>query len=107
MDLAAELREHRRLVAGAGADVEHALAAAQRELRADARDHVRLRDRLVAADRQRGVVVGAAAQLLGHEELARHARHRLEHALVVDAARAQLALDHRARGQATRCERRT
>ena len=58
--LGRELGEHRRLVAGARADVEHPLVAAQRERLADARDHVRLRDRLLAADRQRGVVVGAS-----------------------------------------------
>ena len=39
-----------------------------------------------AADRQRGVVVRAVAQLLGDEELPRHALHRGEHALVGDVA---------------------
>ena len=85
--LAGELGDHRRLVAGARADVEHALAAARGELLADARDHVRLRDRLPVADRQRGVVVRASAELLRDEQLARDALHRGEHALVVDAAR--------------------
>ena len=45
--LARELGEHCGLVARAGADVEHLLVPVQRELGADARDHVRLRDRLV------------------------------------------------------------
>ena len=70
----------------------------QRERLADPRDHVRLRDRLAAADRQRGVVVGAVAQRLGDEELARHAFHRGEHALVRDVAATQLPLDHPLRG---------
>ena len=38
--------------------------------------------------------VGAAAQALVDEQLARHLRHRREHALVVDPAPAELALDH-------------
>src|SRR5919198_292311 len=40
VNLARQLGEDRGLVAGAGADVEHALAAAERELLADAGDHV-------------------------------------------------------------------
>ena len=55
--LAGELRQHRRLVARPGADVEHALAAAEGQRLADAGDHVRLRDRLArrrsAAPRRR------------------------------------------------------
>ena len=59
--LAGELGEHRCLVAGAGADVKHALAAVEGELLADERDHVRLGDRLVSADGQRGVSVRPVA----------------------------------------------
>ena len=40
--LGRQLCQHRRLVAGAGADVEHALVPPQGELGADAGDHVRL-----------------------------------------------------------------
>ena len=83
--LGRELGEHRRLVAGARADVEHRSRPGARAL-ADQRDHVRLRDRLAVADRQRRVVVGAAAHLRRDEGLARHARHRREHALVADPA---------------------
>src|SRR3954467_13278045 len=96
--LACQLREHRRLVAGAGADVEHALVAAQRHELADQPDHRRLRDRLPAADRKRGVVVRAPAQLLRHEQLARHAFNRVEHALVADVAVRELTLDHATTG---------
>jgi hypothetical protein len=77
-----------------GADVEDALGAAKRERLADHRDHVRLRDRLAVADRQRRVVIGTRSQPLGDEELARDTLHRREHALVGDVARAQLRLDH-------------
>jgi hypothetical protein len=64
------------------------------ELHADAGDHVRLRDRLTGADRERRVVVCAHAQRVGNEKLARDALHRGEHTLVVDPARAQLIGDH-------------
>ena len=73
MHLVRELGEYRGLVARSGADVEDALVAAQREQLADQRDHRRLRDRLSAADRKRGVLVRTAAQFLRHEQLARDA----------------------------------
>ena len=50
-DLGGELREHGGLVPRARADVEHALAPAQPQQLADRRDHVRLRDRRLVADR--------------------------------------------------------
>ena len=71
------------------------IGAPQRKLLADARHHVRLRDGLPVADRERRVVVRTAEQLRRNEELARNPFHRGEHALVRDAARAQLVLDHR------------
>src|SRR5215471_6260404 len=92
--LGCELGEHRRLIARAGADVEHPLAIGEVEQLADQRDHRGLRDRLPHADRKRGVVVRPPTQLGRHEELSRDAAHRLEHALVVDVARRELMLDH-------------
>jgi hypothetical protein len=92
--VAAELGQHRRLVAGARAHVEHPLAVPQPERLADARDHVRLGDRLAHADRQCAVVVGTCTHALGNEELARDALHRLEHPLVRDVASPELPLDH-------------
>jgi hypothetical protein len=92
--LRGELGEDGRLVPGARADVEDALAATQVERLADPRHHVRLRDRLSDSDRQRSVVVGARPLALLHEELARNGLHRPEHALVDDVAPAQLRVDH-------------
>ena len=77
-----DLREHGRVIARAGADVEHALAAAQAEERDHVGDQRRLADRLPGADRQRAVLPRAVTQILGHEELARHARDRLDELLV-------------------------
>ena len=52
-DALGESREHRGLIAGAGADFEHVLAAAKRQRRTHLRDGRRRRDGLAAADRQR------------------------------------------------------
>ena len=70
------------------------LVALQTERLADGRHHPGLGDGLLVADGEGRVVVGAVANLLRHEPLARHSRHRGEHALVADAAMAQLALHH-------------
>ena len=56
--------EHRRRVARAGADLEHPLGALERQRLADRGDDPGLRDRLAVADRERRVVVGAAAMAL-------------------------------------------
>ena len=66
--------EHRGVVARAGADVEHALVARQREQLAHAGDDERLRDRLPRADRQRDVVPRLLAQARRDEAVARHVR---------------------------------
>jgi hypothetical protein len=84
-----EVGEHRRVVAGAGPDVEHVLVAAQREQLAHARDHVGLRDRLARGDRQRRVLPRLGAQVGRDEHVARDRGHRREHALVAHAAREQ------------------
>ena len=91
----AEPAEDRGRVARPGADLEHVLAALERERLADRRDHPRLRDRLLFLDRQRPVLVGVLANRPGDEALARHRGHRREHALVGDPAVAQLLGDHR------------
>ena len=87
-------REHAGRVAGAGADLQHPLAAAQLQRLADRGDDPGLGDRLAGIDRQRRVGVGAVAQRAGHEDLTRHLRHRRQHPLVVDLAPAQLPLHH-------------
>ena len=93
-DLRGEPRQHRGLVTAAGADFEHALDAAEPRDLARERDHVRLRDGLVGADRKRAVVVGMVAQLGGDEAIARHGAHRREHAGILDAAGLELLGHH-------------
>ncbi len=68
--------------------------ALEREERADRRDDERLRDRLAMSDRESAVVVGVRTKISRDEVLARNPRHRVEDALVDDAAATQLLLDH-------------
>src|SRR5581483_524481 len=90
-DVPGELREHRGLVPGAGADVEYPLLAAQGERAGDERDHVGLRDGLPVADPQR--LVRVRERRVADEALARDAPHRLEHTRVVDPAPHELRVD--------------
>ena len=57
-------------------------------------DDVGLRDRLAVADGDGTILVGAAAQIVRHELLARHADQRVEHPSIADAARLDLLGDH-------------
>ena len=92
--VAGDVREHRGLVAAAGADLEHfvELAAVARKL-AHPRDDPRLRYRLAVADRKRRVVIRADGERLVDEDVARHAVQCREHDFVGDALLAQ-PLDH-------------
>src|SRR5213592_3447648 len=91
---ARELGEHRRLVAGAGADLERLLTPGELEELRHERDDVGLGDGLFLADRERVVAVRAPAERLLHEEVARHLTHRAEHAHVGDPAALELLLHH-------------
>ena len=46
-------------------------------------------------DRQRMILIGVRTHGVGHEAVARHAPHRLEHAFARDASLPQLTLHHR------------
>ena len=58
------------------------------------RDDVGLRDGLLVADRQRRIVVGVGALRLGHEQVAWHPAHGVEHARGANVAGRELLLDH-------------
>ncbi len=94
VDPGGQQAQHCARIAGASADLEHAVGRADARAFGHQRDDVGLRDRLAGADRQRPIGVGVAPQGGGDELLARHAPHRVEHARVGDAARFELALDH-------------
>ena len=100
-DVVRQLGEHGGVVARAGADVEHALAAVEREQLAHPRDDERLGDRLPGADRQRDVVprlrlqVGRARSGRAAPRAGRRARARRRHAAA--AARAGARAGRRSR----------
>lgn len=95
MHLAHDLGQYRRLVAAAGANLEHPRRST---VLADSGDHAghhpRLRNGLRVPDGQRRVFVGTAGQRFVDEQMARHRRHGVEHPFVGDALRAQ-PLHHR------------
>src|SRR5208283_1557523 len=93
-DLGGQLRQHRSLVATAGADFEHALDAGQLRDFATERDHVWLRYCLFGADWKRAVVVGMLAQFAGDEAIAFDGAHRVEHTPIGDAASLKLLGHH-------------
>ena len=70
-DLVGEVGEIGRLVARAGADLEHLLAELHVDRRGHAADDVRAGDGHAVADVEEGVLVGAAEVLLERELLAR------------------------------------
>src|SRR5437867_2080698 len=93
-DAPRQLRQHRGLIAGAGADLEDLFLTVQLEELRHEPDDVGLGDGLLFADRQRMVAVRAVLQRLLDEEMARDPAHRGEHALVGDTAARELLLDH-------------
>ena len=86
--------QHGGGVARAGAHFQHAIIGADVGGLGHQRHDVGLRHRLACFDRHRRIVVGVAAQVLGHEPLARHLAHGVQHAHVGDAAARELVLDH-------------
>ena len=89
-----QIGQHRRLVPGAGAHLQHPVLRPQLEGLGHQRDDVGLGDGLPVVDRQGRVAVGAPLHALGHEQVARHLAHHFQHQRVVDVARGELALDH-------------
>jgi hypothetical protein len=93
-DLAGDAGEDRGGIAGAGADLEHLLAARKPKCLGHERNDVWLRDRLRLADRQRRVLVGVLAQVRGQECLARNRVHGLDHERRAHTAGGDVMLDH-------------
>ena len=93
-DVGGDLGEDRGRVTRARADLEHLVAALELERVGHQGDDVRLRDRLIGIDRQRGVVVGELNEVRRHEFVARHAAHGAHDGRVPYAASRDLPLDH-------------
>ena len=78
-------RQHRRLVAAAGADLEDTIGGPWLEPLGHVGDHERTRDRLLLADRQGHVDVGEMTLRRGDELVPRGRPQALEHAGIGDA----------------------
>jgi hypothetical protein len=79
---AGQLGEHRRLVAPAGADFENEIVGLELEEVRHHRNHERLRDRLIKADRQWSIQVSVWLDLEWHELVPRHSGHCCEDPIV-------------------------
>ena len=94
VDVFDERAEDRRLVAAAGADLEHLVGRLRVELLGHVGDDQGRRDRLALADRQRHVVIGQRPLRLGDKLVPRRLPHRLNHPRVFHARRDHLLIDH-------------
>ena len=89
-DAGHQRREHRGLIAAAGANFEHLMQRAALEQRlAHARDDVGLRDGLSKPDRQSGVFIGTAGQSFIDENMSRQVADAIQHGKIRNALIAQ------------------
>ena len=103
VDLQAQCAEDGGLVAGAGADFQHALRRDLEHRLGHPRNHPGLRDGLAMSDRQRGVFICARGQCFIDEQMARHHPDRVQGGLVDDAGLTQAVdqtITHALRGHA-------
>ena len=94
VDVRDEASQHRRLIAGAGADLEHAIVRLGIEQFGHGGHDVGLRDRLAVADRERSVVMRARHVRSGNEAISRDIAHRRQHPRIAYPARFDLLADH-------------
>lgn len=89
-----EAGEEGGLVAGAGAEFEHAMVGGELEFLGHDGDHEGLGDGLAVAAGQGLVFVGVLAAGLGEEEVAGQVAHEVEDFWAGDAAGSKLSFDH-------------
>ncbi len=89
-----DLRQHRGGVTGTRADLENFLAALQHQGFRHEGDDIRLRNGLLACNRERRIVVGEFAKIFRQEQFARHLAHGVKHEFVAHAASGDISLDH-------------
>ena len=90
--------EHRRLIAAAGADLQHAIRGLRVQLLGHERDDERRGDGLAFADRQAHVIVGAGPLVGRHEFVPQRGPHGLQHPRILDAVGHDDLLDQKAAG---------
>ena len=93
VDFLHQRAEHGRLVAAAGADLQHAVGRLRVELLGHVGDDERRRDRLLVADRQGHVEVGELRAGWRARTRAAACRASLEDALVLDAGGGDFLVD--------------
>ena len=81
-------------VSGSGSHIEDVVGRFDLECLEHERDDIRLRDRLLLIDRQRGILVSEFHQLVRDERFARHLGHRAQDLRVADIPGRQLPFDH-------------
>ena len=84
-----QMRQHRRLVARASADLEHVGTVSEAGGRGHRGDDEGLADMLVAGDRQLHIVMGHEMKTFRHEQTAINGANRRQHAFVLNALVAQ------------------
>ena len=95
VDLFGNLRQDSRRVTRAGADFEYLFASFERQRLCHQRDDIGLRDRLPLGYRQRCVLIGKFAKVLGQEGLPRDGLHRFKHQLRAYATAGDVTFNHR------------
>jgi len=93
-DFPGEDGKNGRLIAAAGADLEHPLTPLQGEQFAHAGHHVRLGNRLIAPNGQGVILIRTLAEIVRNKLVTRKLRHRLENALILNTTTHELLSDH-------------
>ncbi len=94
IDMCRQLCQHRGRIAGAGADLQHAVCRTDARCLRHGADNKRLRNGLFAGDRQRRVLVREFLHRGRHEDMARHSPPRRQHTWVANTTSPQLQVDH-------------
>ena len=94
VNIAGEFGQYRRRVTRAGANLENLFVTFEHQGFRHEGNDIGLRNRLVAGDRKRRVLIGKLAEFIRQEQLARHFAHGLEDAFVAHPALRNIPLDH-------------
>ena len=94
LNVLGELSQQGSLISRAGSDLQHFRRGLQMEKVQHQGNDVGLRNRLTRSDGKRMVFIGLVAVARLHKLVTRDRRHRIEQALVADAASSHLGLHH-------------
>ena len=96
INLRAQRRQYRRLIAGARADLQHLFARLRIQLLRHIRHDVRLGNRLVVPDRARMIAIriGKRTKRLRNKKMAGNLRHHIKHPLIANPVAFPKKLHH-------------